>query len=299
MEKVCVLMSTYNGEKYLKEQIESILNQENIEVDILIRDDGSTDNTLNILENYTQKYKNIRYYTGENLRSAKSFMNLLFTVKEYDYYAFSDQDDVWKKNKLYTAVSKLKEGYDLYGGKKSIVDSELNILNIEDEVPVSLELGSVILRCRVSGCTMVFTKNLREELLKYDPIVLSMHDSWVLKVAVSVGKVFFDNNKYILYRQHSNNVVGAKKSFINQFKERISNLKKRKEQTFVRLSMAKELYNNYADFLSKNDKENLYCFINYKENFKYRLKLLKRDFIQGDNFLDTCLIKILILIGLF
>ena len=143
MEKVCVLMSTYNGEKYLKEQIESILNQENIEVDILIRDDGSTDNTLNILENYTQKYKNIRYYTGENLRSAKSFMNLLFTVKEYDYYAFSDQDDVWKKNKLYTAVSKLKEGYDLYGGKKSIVDSELNILNIEDEVPVSLELGSI------------------------------------------------------------------------------------------------------------------------------------------------------------
>ena len=199
MEKVCVLISTYNGEKYLKEQIESILNQENIEVDILIRDDGSTDNTLNILEDYTQKYKNIRYYTGENLRSAKSFMNLLFTVKEYEYYAFSDQDDVWKKNKLCTAVSKLKEGYDLYGGKKSIVDSELNILNIEDEIPVSLELGSVILRCRVAGCTMVFTKNLREKLLKYNPIVLSMHDSWVLKVAVSVGKVFFDNNKYILY----------------------------------------------------------------------------------------------------
>ena len=86
-------------------------------------------------------------------------------------------------------------------------------MNIEDEIPVSLELGSVILRCRVSGCTMVFTKNLREKLLKYDPIVLSMHDSWVLKVAVSVGKVFFDNNKYILYRQHSNNVVGAKKKF--------------------------------------------------------------------------------------
>lgn len=299
MEKVCVLMSTYNGEKYLREQIDSILNQENVEVDILIRDDGSTDNTLNILKEYIKKHKNINYYTGANLRSAKSFMNLLFTAKEYNYYAFSDQDDVWDKNKLYVAVSKLKEGYDLYGGKKSIVDSELNILNIEDEIPVSLELGSVILRCRVSGCTMVFTKNLREKLLKYDPIVLSMHDSWVLKVAVSVGKVFFDNNKYILYRQHSNNVVGAKKSFINQFKERILNLKKRKEQTFVRLSMAKELYNNYVDFLSKNDKENLYYFINYKENFKYRLKLLKRDFIQGDNFLDTCLIKILILIGLF
>jgi hypothetical protein len=299
MEKVCVLMSTYNGEKYLKEQIDSILNQENIKVDILVRDDGSTDNTLNILEQYTQKYENIRYYTGKNLKSAKSFMNLLFTVKEYDYYAFSDQDDVWKKNKLCIAVSKLKEGYDLYGGKKNIVDSKLNTLKVEDEIPVSLELGSVILRCRIAGCTMVFTKKLREELLKYNPEILSMHDSWVLKVAVSVGKVFFDSNKYILYRQHSNNVVGAKKSFINQLKERILNLKKRNEQAFVRLSMAKELYNNYANFLSKNDKENLYYFINHKENFKYRIKILKNTFIQGDNLLDTCLIKILILFGLF
>ena len=81
MEKVCVLMSTYNGEKYLREQIDSILNQENVEVDILIRDDGSTDNTLNILKEYIKKHKNINYYTGANLRSAKSFMNLLFTAK--------------------------------------------------------------------------------------------------------------------------------------------------------------------------------------------------------------------------
>ncbi len=299
MEKVCVLMSTYNGEKYLKEQIESILNQENVEVDILVRDDGSTDSTLNILKEYKKKYKNISYYTGTNLRSAKSFMNLLFSAKEYNYYAFSDQDDVWDKNKLYVAVSKLKEGYNLYGGKKSIVDSELKKINSEDEIPFSLNLGSVILRCRIAGCTMVFDKKLREELLKCNPKVLSMHDSWVLKVAVSIGKIFFDEEEYILYRQHSNNVVGAKKNFIKQFKERILNLKKRKEQSLVRLLMAKELYDNYKEFLSKNDKENLYYFINYKENYKYRIKLFKNNFICGDNLLDTFFIKILILLGIF
>lgn len=292
-------MSTYNGEKYLNEQMDSILNQKNIEVDILVRDDGSTDNTLNILKEYIKKYKNISYYTGTNLRSAKSFMNLLFTAKEYNYYAFSDQDDVWDKNKLYVAVSKLKEGYNLYGGKKSIVDSELKKMNCEDEIPFSLNLGSVILRCRIAGCTMVFDKKLREELLKYNPKVLSMHDSWVLKVAASIGKIFYDQKEYILYRQHSNNVVGAKKNFIKQFKERILNLKKRKEQSSVRILMARELYDNYSDFLSKNDKENLYYFVNYKENYEYRLKLLKNNFICGDNLLDTFFIKVLILLGIF
>ena len=299
MEKVCVLMSTYNGEKYLNEQMDSILNQKNIEVDILVRDDGSTDNTLNILKEYIKKYKNISYYTGTNLRSAKSFMNLLFTAKEYNYYAFSDQDDVWDKNKLYVAVSKLKEGYNLYGGKKSIVDSELKKMNCEDEIPFSLNLGSVILRCRIAGCTMVFDKKLREELLKYNRKVISMHDSWVLKVAASIGKIFYDQKEYILYRQHSNNVVGAKKNFIKQFKERILNLKKRKEQSSVRILMARELYDNYSDFLSKNDKENLYYFVNYKENYEYRLKLLKNNFICGDNLLDTFFIKVLILLGIF
>ena len=72
MEKICILMSTYNGEKYLSEQLDSILNQEKVEVDILIRDDGSTDNTLKILENYSEKFKNVEYYVGKNIKSAKS-----------------------------------------------------------------------------------------------------------------------------------------------------------------------------------------------------------------------------------
>ena len=198
MEKVCVLMSTYNGEKYLKEQLDSILNQNSIIVDILIRDDGSTDKTLNILDEYNKKYNNIRYYTGENLKSAKSFLDLLFTAGEYDYYSFSDQDDVWDRDKLLVAVSKLKEGYNLYGCKKKIVNSNLEPLNKEDEIPSSLKLGNVILRCRISGCTMVFNRELRNYILKCSPKIISMHDSWVLKVAVSTGKVFYDENEYMI-----------------------------------------------------------------------------------------------------
>ena len=299
MEKVCVLMSTYNGEKYLKEQIESILKQENIEVDILIRDDGSTDNTLNILEDYTQKYKNIRYYTGENLRSAKSFMNLLFTVKEYNYYAFSDQDDVWDKDKLYVAVSKLKEGYNLYGCKKRSVDENLKIITEEDFEHKELRLGSVLLRGFIAGCTMVFDKYLRDMVLKYNPPILSMHDTWIIKVAISTGKVYFDRDTHISYRQHGNNVSGGKKNFWETLKIRIRNLNKRKEQSEIRLSMAKELYDNYSQYLSEEDRESLYYFANYKKSLKYRLKLVVRDFLYGTSTVETIIIKILVLFGLF
>lgn len=299
MEKVCILMSTYNGEKYLSEQLDSILNQENVEVDILIRDDGSTDKTLEILNEYSQKYSNIKYYTGKNIKSAKSFMELLFSVEDYDYYAFADQDDVWDNNKLYVAVSKLKEGYDLYGSKKKIVDSNLKSLNKKDEFPSKLSLGNAILRCRISGCTMVFNKKLRKIILKYKPKVISMHDSWILKVAVCTGKVFFDTSEYILYRQHGNNVVGAKKTFLKQIKEKILNFRKKKKDTLKRLIMAKEIYLNYKEFLSDENRLNLYYFINYRKKLKYRLNLFFSDFLIGDNFIDTFLIKLLILLGIF
>ena len=106
-EIITVLMSTYNGEKYLREQIESILNQKNVRVQILVRDDGSTDHTHIILDEY-QKNGKLNWYTGMNLKSSKSFMNLVTKAPETEYYAFCDQDDVWNNDKLYRAVNKLK-----------------------------------------------------------------------------------------------------------------------------------------------------------------------------------------------
>ena len=99
MEKIQVLMSTYNGEKYLKEQIESILNQEKVEVNILIRDDGSCDKTLKIIKELSKNPK-ISYYEGKNIGPAKSFMDLVNkSGDKFNYYAFADQDDIWMPNK--------------------------------------------------------------------------------------------------------------------------------------------------------------------------------------------------------
>ena len=96
-------MSTYNGEKYLKEQIDSILSQEGVDVRLYIRDDGSSDRTTDILASY-QEHKNVKIEKGNNLGFAKSFLTALDECDEADYYAFSDQDDVWEKDKLSTAM---------------------------------------------------------------------------------------------------------------------------------------------------------------------------------------------------
>lgn len=109
MLKVNILMSTYNGEKYIEEQIQSILNQEEVIIKLYIRDDGSTDNTVKIIESFNKE--NIVLFKMSNIGWKKSFLELTKLVEYHDdeYYAFSDQDDVWKKNKISIAINYLEE----------------------------------------------------------------------------------------------------------------------------------------------------------------------------------------------
>ena len=97
---VCVLMSTYNGEQFIREQLESICSQNGVNVTLLIRDDGSKDNTLSILKSFEEKIPMRVITDGENLGPGNSFMELVYQAGDFDFYAFSDQDDIWKNNKL-------------------------------------------------------------------------------------------------------------------------------------------------------------------------------------------------------
>lgn len=295
MKKICILMSTYNGEKYLKEQLNSIINQKNVDVSILIRDDGSTDNTLEILKMYSKNYKNITYYTGENLRSAQSFMDLVYSCDEYEYYAFADQDDVWDLDKLESGIKYLNKDYHLYGCKKRIVDKNLRLLNQEDEEPKNLSLGSVILKCNISGCTMIFDNFLRKKIMEYKPKRISMHDSWILKVAVCIGKVYFDREAHMNYRQHGKNVVGAKKEFFKRWKRRIKNITNENRGRFT-YEMAQELYCGYFKYLNTDEKESIFYLANINTKYIYRLKLILKNFLFLDNKFKTLVYKFLLLL---
>ena len=160
--KVAVLMSTYNGEKFLREQIESLFAQVGVDLTVYVRDDGSSDGTLEILRRYESEKFIVT--VGNNLGPANSFMELLYSVPDtYDYYAFSDQDDIWAPDKLSAGIQMLEEkGALLYGCNQMLVDKDGNELGVwrKEGYKVSTTPIEVIVRNSISGCTMIFTRKL-------------------------------------------------------------------------------------------------------------------------------------------
>lgn len=222
--KIAVIMSTYNGEKYIKEQLNSILNQKftNCSLELFIRDDKSSDNTVDIIKKYQDNYDNINFINEcENINygCTKSFFKCLEYVynkfkEDFDYYCFADQDDFWLENKLDTAVQKISKSNSgskgcLYFSNKTIVDENLNIIR-EEKIDYYDNFIECAFTSNAFGCTMVFDKFFVEILLKGLPEIKVYHDAWVYRLAKSINcTIVFDKDSYILYRQHSNNVVGA------------------------------------------------------------------------------------------
>ena len=163
MKKVAVLMSTYNGEKYLDEQIESLITQVGVDVKILIRDDGSSDNTIHLLKKWEKKGV-LEWYSGENIKPALSFMELVKRVPKADYYAFCDQDDVWDNDKLKIAsemIGKYGETKPtLYFSNTRLVNSDLTPIKTTTTHNPKITLGSALIINPATGCTVVFNHAL-------------------------------------------------------------------------------------------------------------------------------------------
>ena len=220
MIKVAVLMSTYNGQKYLCEQIDSIVNQTGVCVEIFIRDDGSSDSTRDILADYVEKYSNIHVDFAENVGVGNSFMNVLYSVNgDFDYFAFADQDDIWLKDKLYEAVKMLqKNNKNLYVSNQECVDKDGNSLGLRwmiDDERVFLSPIGIVSQNVLCGCTMVFTDEFYRLLIKDNVrpsssvLTTKNHDGWIASVAALFDDIIYDNRSFIKYRQHGGNVVGA------------------------------------------------------------------------------------------
>lgn len=223
MEKVTVLLSTYNGGNYLAEQLDSLVAQQGVEVDILVRDDGSTDNTRELLDKWQEKGA-LSWYTSENLGPGKSFMHLLKSAAPGGYYAFCDQDDVWLPEKLKLTMEKMLAVEKTNPGKPVIVHTDMYVVDerlniVHDSFWRSSGLRPDILRtfpylcvCNsVNGCTIVMNSTARELILeKYVEQELIIHDVIsALTVSYYGGVIDYVEAPTVLYRQHSSNVVGA------------------------------------------------------------------------------------------
>lgn len=269
-KRLAVLMSTYNGEQYIREQIDSILEQKtDFEVELLVRDDGSTDATKDILQEYAEKGK-LQWFTGENLKPAKSFLSLLKSAKDYDFYAFADQDDVWDSDKLQYGVSAIldKEGPALSFSNARLVDANKNYLGrILYKNSPATDFYSLVCGCSVIGCTVVFNKELAS-LVQAKPIpeALVMHETYLSLLCSSFdGTIVYDANPHMDYRQHESNVVGTKWTKIDAVKDRLNDILKPRKVSFA--SMAESLCKLYPNLPDEKKGKFLRKVANYRNSF--------------------------------
>ncbi len=219
---ILIILASYNGEKYINEQISSIVNQQEVNVRIYVFDDGSKDNTASIVSSLEKEGLPVCFFENKNptgsaannfFQAIKQIDNIEFS--QYDFIAFSDQDDIWLPNKLYEACQKLKnETSDLYMSNLILWNEQTNYKSLiiksypQKKYDYLFEGGS-------AGCTYVMTKSLiylvKENLVKVNYLNWQFfsHDWFVYFIArVNNLKVFIDERAFILYRIHETNVHG-------------------------------------------------------------------------------------------
>lgn len=229
--KIDILMATYNGEKYLKEQLDSILNQTYKEFRLLISDDCSKDSTTKILDEYSKKDNRIIVFKQkENLGIIKNFEFLMKNV-ENEFFMFSDQDDIWNQTKVEKSIEKIEEtSSDLVYADLEVVDEKMNTLSnsywklkgFEHKIYKYNDFESLYLNNFITGSTMIIRTKMLDKIL---PMIHEskyiLHDYWVALVVSKLGKISYINEPLVKYRQHKNNEIGSRKKSdkINDFNE--------------------------------------------------------------------------------
>jgi rhamnosyltransferase len=300
--RVQVYLSTYNGEDYIEEQIESLLKQKGVFVSILVRDDGSQDDTIKILERLQNRNK-IRFYEGKNLGYAKSFFHLVSIKISADYYAFCDQDDVWLPEKLINGI-KMMEMVSadipiLYTSALQRVDRNLKFLSLQQFRHLKLTLGAEFTRHRLAGCSFVFNEKLRHLMVKACniPELNCSHDKFATVICMACGgQVIFDSVSYILFRRHGDNISADGWSIPQKIIKDIHHFFSHKNDE---ASLARCIINNYEIYLTNDSYDLLNKIANYKYGIIYTIQLCFSSQLDCGFWYFNLFIKIMIILRLF
>jgi glycosyltransferase involved in cell wall biosynthesis len=293
-ERITILMATYNGEKFVAEQIDSILHQTYKNWLLYIRDDSSLDNTINIIREYQQKDARIHLIKDElgNLGSVKNFSVLMNYIEDkHQYIMFCDQDDVWLPCKIqdtFNEMIRLEEKYNkhtplLVHTNFLYVDTLLKpIASKKDFQPTRITdptLSNVLCQNSVYGCTMMINYALANITGKI-PVEAENHDYWIALTASAFGKIFYLNKRSILYRQHGNNL--STQFDFNSISKRFKRIiveKKNVDDVRSKLKMALIFKDIYYKLLPEHNKQILDNFIELSKS--RRLPLLIRNIKNG------------------
>lgn len=223
-KRVSVAMATYNGEKYIKEQIESILLNLTENDELIISDDDSTDETINIINKYIETDKRIKLFNGPKQGVKQNFANAIKNC-EGQYIFLCDQDDIWKENK----VEKVLETFEKE--KCTLVIHDATVFNSDTKETIYESFfkhrnsgeGKIknIWKNTYIGCCMAFDSKIVKDILPI-PNDIEMHDQWIGIINEKIGKSYFLNEKLINYRRHSDNVSQMKHyGFMKMIRNRI------------------------------------------------------------------------------
>lgn len=260
-KKIYILLATYNGEKYLKEQLDSLFEQTNQHWTLWIHDDNSKDNTVSIIKEYKSKYPDQIKFLDDDISTGgakENFTYLLNNIDEdYDYVMFCDQDDIWLENKIEVTLDKMLEIEKENIDKATLVHTDLHIYENENknECIAFMEyqklnyrfdtLNRLFMQNIVTGCTMMINKKGIKKISEIPKEAL-MHDWWAALVISAFGKIGFVDKPTILYRQHGNNTVGAKKRDLTFFINKLINPISLKDN-FLQIYKFKNLYYSSLD----------------------------------------------------
>lgn len=303
LPQIDIIMATYNGEKFIEAQIESLLNQTYQNWHLIVRDDGSTDNTVNILYEYREQFpgKISVVESKGHLGASLSFSELL-KHSVADYVMLCDQDDIWLPEKVKVSFNGMLKLEAMYGMDTplliftdlTVVDKSLNIISksfweYEKINPNNTTINRLLVQNVVTGCTIIINKKLKDLSIPIPPEAI-VHDWWTALVASVFGKMHYINIPTVLYRQHGQNDIGAKKrSLIEGLKKSIrfgnylNRLKGMKCKTQIQ---ALSFYKNYQKFPTEDGRKlslvRMYSELNKMSFFERKIFILNNKLIFGD-----------------
>lgn len=288
-----VLLSTYNGERYLPQLLDSVRAQEHPHVRMSVRDDGSSDGTVRLLEQLISAKSRDRLSVGPNLGAARSFMTLLRAVSaDADYAAFCDQDDVWLPDKLPSAVAALQDvdGPGLYCCAVRLVSESLSEIKVHRRCVRGPSFANALVENIATGCTIVLNRPAIDLLASRIPQKFVMHDAWCYLVVAGCGRVIYDPEPYVLYRLHASNAIGVGQTPWAEWSGRARRqLREGRERVLTR--QAEELKRLYGPQLSPHTARRLDEFLAAQSPLTTRLRYAARGSAHRQRRLDDLIFR--------
>jgi len=293
-------MSSYNSANFIIEQIQSILNQDGVSVRLWVRDDGSTDGTLNlILQHFTADHR-VAVSAGNNLGACQSFLEAARTCPfKGDFFGFSDADDVWHSDKLAHCVAKLESEFELHNipmavsTRIEVVDESLDFICYSRVPTAGLGFASALTETVTTGMTILMNKRAFDLLIQHKPEFAAMHDSWTYLLITAMGKFVYSPYPTVKYRQHNRNVFGT----AHTVRKRLALRWVRLNSTSVYRKQALEFMALYGNQLEKTKLEVLRRYCQYPDSLQQRLAFMLNPSVVQQRWQSNLLLRLLALLG--